>query len=318
MAYSSPPAGRHVAYTSQRPTVILNPEQRKIVKKACKTDDFEALGNLYDELRDEHENLELTDIKLDDEKGTTPIHLAAVNYAHHPQLFRNMMDYTDFDADAQDHDGWTILHIAANDGDLNFVKLLVEETHVHIRQKNARGYTPAELAKYNSESPGTTQHLASQQREIWDYLESIDSRRSTGQDRPLYPQSPESIHTLQQVLDQASQKVNEAAQALAHFLLTHSPDPTGGTSSEETEEEGQSKEKETIKKERPKGTDEGGPSKGKGEDEKEPPKGEGKDEREPPKERVDEKEIKRKEKGESEKKNTGGKTNGTKDREPKN
>eukprot|EP01138_Halocafeteria_seosinensis_P002518 gb/GECG01002576.1/.p1 GENE.gb/GECG01002576.1/~~gb/GECG01002576.1/.p1 ORF type:complete len:227 (+),score=20.93 gb/GECG01002576.1/:1-681(+) len=137
MAYSSPPAGRHVAYTSQRPTVILNPEQRKIVKKACKTDDFEALGNLYDELRDEHENLELTDIKLDDEKGTTPIHLAAVNYAHHPQLFRNMMDYTDFDADAQDHDGWTILHIAANDGDLNFVKLLVEETHVHIRQKNA-------------------------------------------------------------------------------------------------------------------------------------------------------------------------------------
>ena len=67
------------------------------------------------------------------------------------ELLEHMLELSsNLDLNAQDEDGWTPLHYAAANGNLQIVELLLKEAknrNIDVMKQNERGQTPWRLAK---------------------------------------------------------------------------------------------------------------------------------------------------------------------------
>ena len=79
-------------------------------------------------------------------KGSNCLHLAAYNV--HLKMCKNLLRNYNFDIDARDDNGWTVLHIAAKSGDIKLLQYFIEnESNVYSKTKNSSSYLY--LAAYN-------------------------------------------------------------------------------------------------------------------------------------------------------------------------
>ena len=79
--------------------------------------------------------------------GWTPLHLAAVN--GHVDAIKLLVNQFKADAKAKSNDGWTLLHQAARNGHVDVVKLFVNEFRADANTQSNDGRTPLHMAAQN-------------------------------------------------------------------------------------------------------------------------------------------------------------------------
>ena len=79
-------------------------------------------------------------------KGSNCLHLAAYNV--HLKMYKNLLRNYNFDIDARDDNGWTVLHIASRSGDIKLLQYFIKNGS-NVYSKTKKGSNCLHIAAYN-------------------------------------------------------------------------------------------------------------------------------------------------------------------------